>query len=128
MATVDSVVNVRGESMHDSNSKKNKKRKHKSLVVLTNKDSSYLSSENLSLSAGCENSTIRSRFSFRNFGRNRQSKSSLTDVKSISSSTTSVDCSSNTTSSQCEPQFQCPIITYNNTDDTQLSPQIESKC
>lgn len=133
MATFDSVDNIGGDGMCDSKLSKKNKRKHKtkSLIVSTTTEPSNLSTDNRSLSAGCDNSPfgLRPRFSFRKFGRGRSSsKSSLPDKSSNSNSTSSVDCASNATS-PCElNNIKCPIITYNDCDNgTQLNSQIESK-
>lgn len=133
MATFDSIDNVRGDAICDSNATKKNKRKHKtkSLIVSTESDPNSANVDSLSLSAGCDSLTfgLRPRFSFRKFGRGRStSKSSLPDTNSNSNSTSSIECTSIATSPSCDPNFKCPIITYNDGgDDTQLNPQIESK-
>lgn len=111
--------------MCDSNSLKKSKRKHKtkSLIVSTKSEPNSANADSLSLSAGCDNISLRPRFSFRKFGRGRSSsKTNLHDTNSNSNSTSSIDCASPSS------DFKCPIITYNDDDDDlHLRQHIESK-
>lgn len=147
MATFESVENLRDDAFYNSGTlKKNKrKQKTKSLIVTTTKsEANSATVDCLSLSASCDSSTfgLRPRFSFRKFGLGRSSsKSNLIDAataaatNSNSNSTSSIDCTSNPASPSIDPNFKCPIITYNDDgddgdgtdDDAQLNSQIESK-
>lgn len=146
MATFESVENLRDDAFYNSGTLKKQKRKQKtkSLIVTTTTkcESNSANVDCLSLSASCDSSTfgLRPRFSFRKFGLGRSSsKSNLIDatiaINSNSNSTSSIDCTSHPTTPSSDPNFKCPIITYNDDgddgdgtdDDSQLNLHIESK-
>lgn len=142
MASIETGDNASNNINKSSSSKKNKrKHKAKSLVVSTPKsdtiDATATSTENaISLSAECDSSTfsLRPRFSFRKFGRNRSSsKQSLNDLNSNASSTSSsctpecvvvAGASNNSIASPSptETNLKCPTIIYSDADGALKKP------
>lgn len=129
MASIETGDNGSNNINKSSSSKKNKrKHKAKSLVVVssskTDSNDATTSTENgISLSAECDSSTfsLRPRFSFRKFGRNRSSsKQSLTDSNSNASPSCTPECGASNSiaspSTPSETNIKCPTITYSDAD------------